>query len=102
LKPEELAIYEDGVAQKLTGVRLVGGGEAAATAPRIAGEAPAPALDPLRQLHLVTLIFEPLDTEGRALARQAALELVQKSPPTERLCRGLYNLPRVEHCAAVH
>src|SRR5690242_12461083 len=54
LKPEELTVSDNGAPQTLTNFRLVRGAEAVsqtgATTP----------LDPLRQLRLVTLAFEPL------------------------------------------
>jgi VWFA-related protein len=71
LKPEELTVSDNGVPQRLSGFRLVRGAEAVsqtgATTP----------LDPLRQLRLVTLAFEPLgEIDQRKMARSAAIDLI--------------------------
>ncbi len=90
LKPGDLTVLDDGSKQELTSVRLVQGAEAIAlpTGARIP-------LDPLRQIRLVTLAFEPpvagqseidsktrsvtgsVDTDQLKLARAAATDLVK-------------------------
>jgi VWFA-related protein len=72
LKPTDITLYDDGVKQKLTGFRLVGGAEA------VAANGTKTQLDPLRQIRLVTLAFEAMtEPSQRKLARTAALDLVQ-------------------------
>jgi VWFA-related protein len=77
LGPEDLTIYDNSAKQKLTSFRLVSGSEAI-------GEGGArTALDPLRQVRLVTLAFEAMtEADQRKLARSAALDLVKGSQGT--------------------
>src|SRR5579864_7056222 len=60
LKPEEIHISEDGLDQKLTSFRLVEG-----KAPAAAAAQSQLTLDPMREIRLVTLVFEGLDPEGK-------------------------------------
>ena len=77
LKPSEIEVYDNGVRQKITGFRLVTGREAMDLRAESAGhEEPTP-LDPLRQLRLVTMVYEGLDNEARRLARRASLEFLK-------------------------
>jgi VWFA-related protein len=72
LRPEELTVSDNGVPQTLTSFRLVKGAEAINQA-----NAATP-LDPLRQLRLVTLAFEPLgEIDQRKMARAAAIDLIK-------------------------
>src|SRR6516164_4936840 len=66
IRPEELHVLEDGVEQKLTSFRLVEGKTAESLNPPKPGvpESVAPTLDPMREVRLVTLVFEGLDQEG--------------------------------------
>lgn len=66
LAAADFQITDDGAAQKINSIRLVEN-EAA-----ISGT-----LDPLRQVRLVTLVFERLGQDARTLARQAALDLIK-------------------------
>jgi VWFA-related protein len=43
----------------------------------VAGASPGNAIDPLRQINLVTMVFERLNNEGRLLARDAAREFLK-------------------------
>ncbi len=71
LKPEELTVTDNGVRQALTSFRLVAGSEA------ISRDGATAKLDPLRQLRLVTLAFEPLgEIDQRKTARSAAIDLI--------------------------
>ena len=71
LKPEELTVIDNGVPQTLSGFRLVRGAEA------ISQTGATTTLDPLRQLRLVTLAFEPLgEIDQRKMARSAAIDLI--------------------------
>ena len=72
LKPEEIAITDNGVKQSILSFRLVRGSEA------VSSTGASMPLDPLRQIRLVTLAFEPLAApDQRKLARTAALDLVK-------------------------
>jgi VWFA-related protein len=70
LKPEEITIVDSGAKQKIAGFRLVEGTEAISSGSRTA-------LDPLRQLRLVTLVFEGMAPDQRQIARQAAIDLIR-------------------------
>ncbi len=77
LEPSEVEVYDNGVRQKITGFRLVTGRAAVdLRAESAGGTAPKP-LDPLRQLRLVTIVYEGLDNESRRLARRASLEFLR-------------------------
>src|SRR3954470_11521199 len=74
LGPSDFEVSDNGAKQTIRSVRLVEGKEAIAKT----GTTP---LDPLRQIRLVTLVFERLSPEGRRFARQAAQDLLRASPP---------------------
>ena len=72
LKPEEITVTDNGVKQTILSFRLVRGSEA------ISATGASYPLDPLRQIRLVTLAFEPLSApDQRKLARSAALDLIK-------------------------
>ncbi len=74
LKPEDLTVTDNGAKQAILSFRLVRGAEALS-----ASGATTP-LDPLRQIRLVTLAFEPLPLaapDQRRMARSAALDLIK-------------------------
>lgn len=72
LKPEEIAITDNGVKQSVISFRLVRGAEA------VTPTGASMPLDPLRQIRLVTLAFEPLAApDQRKLSRAAALDLIK-------------------------
>jgi len=75
VRPEEIHISEDGVEQKMTSFRLVQGGAAPAGAERA-----TPQLDPMREIRLVTLVFEGLDQEGKRFFRQALKDILDMTP----------------------
>jgi VWFA-related protein len=89
LKAEDIEVYEDGVKQQINSFRKVDRTAADSTptapAPNIPGAASspggtgatAPAVDPLRQINLVTMIFERLNNDSRARAREAAHEFLK-------------------------
>ncbi|HVN20815.1 MAG TPA: VWA domain-containing protein [Dongiaceae bacterium] len=82
IRPEEIHVSEDGTDQKLTSFRLVEGKPT--QAPTRSGtpgaeSAPLP-LDPMREIRLVTLVFEGLDVEGRRFFRQAAKDILDMAP----------------------
>ncbi len=70
LTAADITLMDNGVKQQIKGFRLVEGAEA------IELEKRTP-LDPLRQLRLVTLVFEPVGQDARRIAKQAALELIK-------------------------
>jgi VWFA-related protein len=72
LKPDEITVTDNGVRQTIISFRQVRGSEA------ISATGAATPLDPLRQVRLVTLAFEPLAApDQRKLARTAAIDLVK-------------------------
>src|SRR3984893_15817163 len=75
LEAKDIRVFDEGTQQKITGFRLVTSTDAAGRASDAAG-APK-GLDPLRQLRLVSLVFERLDTDARRLARQASIEFLK-------------------------
>ncbi|HLZ49312.1 MAG TPA: VWA domain-containing protein [Candidatus Acidoferrum sp.] len=81
IKPEEIHISEDGVEQKLTSFRAVEGKESGtSSAPGAAVEGAAPSLDPMREVRLVSLVFEGLDQEGRRFFRQTLKDVLDMAP----------------------
>jgi VWFA-related protein len=72
LKPEDITVADNGAKQTLTSFRLVQGSEA------VSATGAATPLDPLRQVRLVTLAFEPLAApDQRKMARSAAIDLIK-------------------------
>jgi VWFA-related protein len=72
LKPEEIEILEDGQPRQLRSLRLIEGPEA------VLENRQRVTLDPLRQLRLVSLVFERLGPEAMRLSRDAATHLVAR------------------------
>jgi len=85
LRAEDLELYDNGVKRTITSLRLVQGSEVIAgeakTQPVSGPPATSKPLDPLRQIRLVTLIFNRLDLNARQLARSAALDLLKTDLP---------------------
>ena len=79
VRPEEIHVLEDGVEQRLTSFRLIEGNNAEAAAAPGTKDAPA-GVDPLREIRLVTLIFEGLDVEGKRFFRQALKDILDMAP----------------------
>ncbi|HMB26783.1 MAG TPA: VWA domain-containing protein, partial [Blastocatellia bacterium] len=88
LKADEIEVYEDGVKQQINSFRkvektdLIEGAGASKNAAgnavgNPAGNPAGNAVDPLRQINLVTMVFERLNNEGRLLARDAAREFLK-------------------------
>lgn len=81
LRPEEIHVFEDGVEQKVTSFHLIEGKPAELSgAAKIPAESGAPALDPMREVRLVTLVFEGLDQEGKRFFRQSLKDILDMSP----------------------
>ena len=92
LKPGDVEIYEDGVRQEITSLRLAGGSEApaqpkAATPPQ-AGQQPAeeqsdaaeparPVAMPLHGVNLICIVFQQLDPNTRRWAVAAMQEFIK-------------------------
>ena len=71
LKRDEISVQDNGAKQSIRSFRLVQGSEAMT-------ESGSARLDPLRQIRLVTLAFEPLaDPTQRKTARTAGLDLIK-------------------------
>jgi len=78
VRPEEIHILEDGVEQNLASFRLVEGANAEISVP---GTTTAPGrVDPMREIRLVTLVFEGLDSEGKRFFRQALKDILDMAP----------------------
>src|SRR5260370_6320614 len=71
LKPDDFQVFDNGEQKKIVAFRLVQGGEAV-----IEGGARTQ-LDPLRQIRLVTMIFQCGSNDARRLAHDAAMGLVK-------------------------
>lgn len=71
LKASDFQIYDNGVRRQVKSFRLVQGNEATSADGRTAP------LDAMRQVRLLTLIFDNLDVEGRRLSRDAGLSLLK-------------------------
>ncbi|HLY15793.1 MAG TPA: VWA domain-containing protein [Bryobacteraceae bacterium] len=71
LGPDDLSVIDNGAKQKIVSFRLVQGAET------IGQQGAHTTLDPLRQLRLVTLAFEGMEVDQRAVARRAAIDLIK-------------------------
>ncbi len=84
LKPDDLELYDNGVRRKITSFRLVEGTQdisaPSEAKPGVSGPVKKP-LSPLRQIRLVTLIFNRLSLNSRQLSRTAALDLLNNDLP---------------------
>jgi len=79
VRPEEIHVLEDGAEQKLTSFRLVEGTNARSLSPGAPESAPVH-LDPMREIRLVTLVFEGLDPDSKRFFRQAVKDILDSSP----------------------
>jgi len=80
IKPQEIHILEDGVEQTATSFQLIeGNAPKAAIAENAASAAPS-ALDPMREIRLVTLVFEGLDLDEKRFFRQALKDILDMAP----------------------
>jgi VWFA-related protein len=81
LRPEEVEVYEDDVRQQLDGFRFLDSKAAGETveAIRETSEEARPAQPPpeSRHLNLVTILFDRLGPDGRAIARKAAQSFIE-------------------------
>ncbi len=81
VRPEEIHVSEDGVDQSLTSLRLVEGKNARSLQGGASSDAAAASvpLDPMREVRLVTLVFEGLDVDGKRFFRQAVKDVLDMS-----------------------
>lgn len=75
IKPEEIHISEDGVEQKVTSFNLIQG-----NAPSASSQGGSLALDPMREVRLVTFVFEGLDQDGKRFFNQALKDILDMTP----------------------
>jgi VWFA-related protein len=75
LKPGDVTVLDNGQQKAIKSFRLVQGAEA------VNGQGVRMQLDPLRQVRLVSLVFDNLDLNSRRLARSAALDLLKTDLP---------------------
>lgn len=82
IRPEEIHVSEDGVEQKLTSFRLLEGKTVRSldTNKTSASDTGPIPLDPMREVRLVTLVFEGLDVDGKRFFRQAVKDILDMSP----------------------
>src|SRR5258708_3905597 len=81
IRPEEIHVSEDGVEQNLTSFRVVEGKTAESlSASKSSAESGSLSLDPMREVRLVTLVFEGLDQEEKRFFRQALKDILDMTP----------------------
>jgi VWFA-related protein len=80
LTAKDFEITDNGEKHAVKSFRLVQGAEAVAAGAG-AGAGQRTQLDPLRQIRLVTLIYQGLDLTGRKMARDASLDLLKSDLP---------------------
>src|SRR2546423_8144965 len=85
LSPSDLEVYDEGTLQKVTSFRLVTANDDMG----LGSGAERKQYDPMRQLRLVSLVFEGLDNESRRLTRQAALEFL-KNPLEQNVYMAVF------------
>ncbi len=79
VRREEIHVLENGVEQKLRSFQLVQGNAVRDLNVPTSAVQPPP-LDPLREVRLVTLVFENLDAEGKQFFRGAVKDLLEMTP----------------------
>ncbi len=80
IKPEELHVFEDGVEQHLSSFRFAEGSLNQAPTTTAAPTSGGIPVDPMRELRLVTLVFEGLDQDGKRFFRQALADVLKIAP----------------------
>jgi VWFA-related protein len=79
IRPEEIHISEEGKDEKITSFRMVEGKTAhPLTGAEVSGGTLP--LDPMREIRLVTLVFQGLDADGKRYFRQAAKDILDMAP----------------------
>lgn len=82
IRPEEVHIFEDGVEQHVTSLKVISGEENASSG---APATPVPStgnipMDPMKELRLVTLVFENLGPDERRFFHQALEDMFKIAP----------------------
>ncbi len=81
LTPQDFEITDNGEKHTVKSFRLVQGAEAIGAPTGAGGTGQRTQLDPLRQIRLVTLIYQGLGLTDRKLAREASLDLLKSDLP---------------------
>jgi len=79
IRSEEVHVFEDGVEQHLSSFRPVSSGENVSPATPVPANGGIP-MDPMKELRLVTLVFENLDSEGKRFFHQALEDILKMAP----------------------
>lgn len=75
LKSEDITVTDNGERRSIKSFRLVEGGES------VSSSGARAQLDPMRQIRLITLIFQGLSPDGRRLAKDASMSLIKSELP---------------------
>lgn len=94
LKVEEVEVYDEGTKQKISGFGLLTGTEPAGVTDPTQIEQKR--LDPLRQLRLVSLLFQGMGDSERRMARAAALDFI-KNPLEQNVYMSVFIIDRQLH-----
>ena len=97
VKPEEVHVFEDGTAQSLKSFQMVTGKGETAAGGGGAAAAPTRHVDPMKEIRLVTLVFENLDSEGKRFFRGAVKDLLAMAPE-QNLYFSVYTIDQKLHC----
>jgi len=98
IRPEEIHVSEDGVEQKMTSFRVVEGKTAESlSALKSSAESGSLSLDPMREVRLVTLVFEGLDQEEKRFFRQALKDILDMTPE-QNLYFSILTIDQKLHC----
>jgi VWFA-related protein len=85
LQPDQLTVLDNGSSHKVKSLRLVDGREVIASGSPSSPDSAERRLDALRQIRLVTLVFDSLGQEARRFGRQGALDFI-RNVPVNALC----------------
>lgn len=80
IKPEEVHVYEEGAEEHLNSFKYIQGSQNPAPATTAAPTAGSIPVDPMRELRLVTLVFEGLDQDGKRFFKQALQDVLSMAP----------------------
>ena len=98
IRPEEIHVSEDGVEQKLTAFRVVDRKTPESlSVPKSSAEGGSLSLDPMREVRLVTLVFEGLDQEEKRFFRQALKDILDMAPEPN-LYFSILTIDQKLHC----
>lgn len=94
IRPDEIHVFENGVEQKMTSFHLVQGQTDVSSSTEAQA---APSLDPMREVRLVTLVFEGLDQEGKRFFLQALKDMLAVTPQ-QNLYFSVMVVDQTLHC----